>query len=489
MYITYGSNPGPSGMTDGAVWKLNIGTNEWTDVTPDKPDPENKRAFGYAAVSMDATNPENIIVSSFGRHGKLGGDDIFRSTDRGKTWKAVFESSGKYDFSKAPYTERTGIHWLFDIEIDPFNPDHALFTTGYGGYETFDLKKMDENKPTHWEIMSSGIEETVALELASPPKGAQLISAIGDYGGFVHHDLDTPVPEGNFINPHFGNTDGVAFAEAKTDIIVRVGRASGYDERKNIGYSTDGGKTWQPTDSVPGQESRSGFIAVSADGSTWIWTPETNYRWNRLKQPPTLTHIWRTIDYGKTWQQPKGIPDKTRVIADRVNADKFYAIDLFSGKFYYSKNKGALFQESKLNIPGGIPESKSNRGDTRGGQDKLYATPGFEGDLWIAAYDGLYHSYDFGKTFNQLNHVIEIHGFGFGKHAPGSDYPALFLVGVIDGIRGIFRSDNMGENWIKINDDQHQWGLVLHVCGDPKIYGRVYVGTHGRGIFYGDKEK
>ena len=41
-------------------------------------------------------------------------------------------------------------------------------------------------------------------------------------------------------------------------------------------------------------------------------------------------------------------------------------------------------------------------------------------------------------------------------------------------------------SWVRINDDQHQWGLVLHVTGDPKVYGRVYVGTHGRGTLYGD---
>ena len=47
------------------------------------------------------------------------------------------------------------------------------------------------------------------------------------------------------------------------------------------------------------------------------------------------------------------------------------------------------------------------------------------------------------------------------------------------GVRNLFP-------WVRINDDQHQWGLLLHITGDPRLYGRVYVGTHGRGIVHGD---
>jgi hypothetical protein len=39
---------------------------------------------------------------------------------------------------------------------------------------------------------------------------------------------------------------------------------------------------------------------------------------------------------------------------------------------------------------------------------------------------------------------------------------------------------------VRINDDQHQFGLIGQITGDPKLYGRVYVGTLGRGILYGD---
>jgi photosystem II stability/assembly factor-like uncharacterized protein len=472
MYLTYGSNAGPARMQNGGVWKFNTSNGEWTEITPDKPDPANNKAFGYSAVSVDAHNPKAIIVSSHNRSNN-GGEDIFRSIDGGKTWKAIFGGVGKFDFSLAPYVSHTGIHWLFDIEIDPFDSNHAMFTTGYGGHETFNLTDNDYGKPTLWSIMTTGVEETVALELLSPPKGAQVITAIGDYCGFVHWDLDKPEPKGCFDNPHFGNTNGLACAENKPEIIVRVGVATRNSGNINIGYSLDYGKTWQPTGAMPSTASKLGHIAVSSDGKIWIWTPEKS-------------QVYFTADNGTTWVQSKGIPDNTRVIADRVNPRKFYAISLFEGKLFISNDGGANFIEYPLNLPGGFPKRSEKRGDRRGGQDRIYATPGKEGDLWLAAFDGLYHSKDTGKSFSKLDGVQEIHAFGFGKPAPNADYNALYLVGVINGLSGIFRSDDVAKNWVRINDNQHQWGLILHITGDPKKFGRVYVGTHGRGTVYGD---
>jgi photosystem II stability/assembly factor-like uncharacterized protein len=474
LYVSYGTDPGPSRMTDGGVWKLDTKTGAWTDITPVKPAPTDPRPFGYAAVSVDARNPQVVIASTFGRLNGAGGeDDIFRSIDGGKTWKPVFGGGGTFDYSLAPYVEPTPIHWLFDIEIDPVNPDHAMFTTGYGGWETFNLTAMDSGKPTKWSIMSSGIEQTVALDLLSPPKGAPLITAVGDYAGAVQWDLDKPNPGGSPDNPLFGNTNGLACAENKPEIIVRVGRASGHRRGGNIGYSLDGGKSWQMPASTPQPASALGQIAVSSDGATWVWTPD--------RSP-----VFFTNDLGKTWTQSQGVPANTRVIADRVNPRKFYGLALFDGKLFVSDDAAATFKEQTLTLPDGLPKRGGSRGDSRGGQDRIYATPGKEGDLWLAAFNGLYHSTDTGKTFVRLGGVTEIHAFGFGKAAPGADYSALYLIGIVDGQRGIFRSDNTARGWVRINDDQHQWGLLLHITGDPKQYGRVYVGSHGRGTFYGD---
>ncbi|CAN5567244.1 hypothetical protein BH11ARM2_BH11ARM2_13830 [soil metagenome] len=458
LWLTYGSNPGPQTMTNGAVWKLKDGV--WTDVTPDRPDATRK--FGYPAVAVQADRPEVAIVSTFYRP---DGEQIYRTIDAGKTWKPIIGGRETYDESKAPYLVRTGIHWLFDIEIDPRNPDHALFTTGYGGHETFNLTDADRGKPVRWSALATGIEEAVGLALLSPTRGVPLVTAIGDYGGFVHRDLDRPVPEGNFTNPHFGNTTDVAAGDLAPEIMVRVGGATDRNPpRINLGYSLDGGKNWQPSRTMP-PNAREGHLAVSSDGKTWLWSVRGG--------------IFRTVDQGDTWT-PTDLPAGLRPTADRVDPSRFYALDLFGGKLYRSVDGGASFVPEPFSLPGGLPTHGEDRGDGRGGQDQLYATPGRAGDLWIAAYDGLYHG---GK---KVPGVQQLHAFGFGKSAPGRPDPVLYLVGTVEGLRGIFRSNDVGKSWVRINDDSHQWGLVLQIAGDPKQYGRVYVGVHGRGVFYGD---
>jgi len=49
--------------------------------------------------------------------------------------------------------------------------------------------------------------------------------------------------------------------------------------------------------------------------------------------------------------------------------------------------------------------------------------------------------------------------------------------------------DDAGLSWVRINDDKHQYGNIGEaITGDPRIYGRVYIGTNGRGIIYGDRQ-
>jgi photosystem II stability/assembly factor-like uncharacterized protein len=176
----------------------------------------------------------------------------------------------------------------------------------------------------------------------------------------------------------------------------------------------------------------------------------------------------------------KGLPPGVRPVADRSNPAKFYGLDIADGNIYRSNDGGATFTTN--NVTG------LNR--TSGEGMRLLAVPGREGDLWVYGHDGLFHSTDGGASFTPVANPPVVRSLGFGRAAPGKDYLALYVAGSCDGQVGLFRSDDAGVTWVRINDDQHQWGNRYRcIAGDPRIYGRVYVGTDGRGILYGDMAK
>jgi hypothetical protein len=113
---------------------------------------------------------------------------------------------------------------------------------------------------------------------------------------------------------------------------------------------------------------------------------------------------------------------------------------------------------------------------------------GKEGHIWLATNTtGLWRSTNSGASFTQVTSVVEAETFGAGKSAPGQTYPALFISGKVGTIKGIYRSDDEGATWVRINDDAHQYAWTgKAITGDPRIYGRVYIATNGRGIICGD---
>ena len=91
LVLTYGDTPGPSQMEDGGVWKYDIRKDKWTDISPVRLSDGGKAGFGYAAVSVDARNPKHLIASTHSLGGKHGykSDEMFRTTDGGKSWKPI----------------------------------------------------------------------------------------------------------------------------------------------------------------------------------------------------------------------------------------------------------------------------------------------------------------------------------------------------------------------------------------------------------------
>lgn len=450
--------PGPGGASKGAVYIYNLSSHKWSDITPQQLLANNYHGIG--AIAVDPKDSKHIVVTSLDRWWPH--DEIYATKDGGKTWANIYEESQR-DVTNAPYINDHIVGWISDFKIDPFNPDSAIFSTGHGSYITYDLSS---ERPT-WVFESKGFEETAAIELKSPPEGAQLISALGDVSTFIHFDLDKSPIEGYVKN---GTNRGVDFAELVPSKIVRtqgIKNATAY-----ASYSLDGGLTWKEFATDPQGAGSEGTIAISADGKSIVLTPRDN-TWNPWKS-------FVSKDDGDSWTECKGLPIGVKVISDRVNPNVFYSYHQETGKVYRSTDGGSSFEV----VTSALPELPSWLWD-EGGMKAVY---GKEGHLWAtASSEGLFYSQDGGENFTKLSNVEEAYKIGFGKAAKEGGYPAIYLFGKVDNVCGFFRSDDEGQSWVRINDDLHQYGGASDITGDPKIYGRVYVGT--RGVVYGDLQE
>ncbi len=465
LYIAYGNGLGPNGVTDGAVWTFDPDSGAWTDISPVKPGGPD--AFGYGGLSLDLAHPGVVVVSTLDRWG--AGDDLFRSSDGGKTWKGLREKS-EHDAGGAPWvrglegkTGRAMGHWIGDVDIDPTNPDEAIYVTGYGLWRTKNLTEADRSGRTNWRFDDEGLEETAALELVSPPNnasgGAPLVSVIGDIGGFRHDDLDRAAGS-RYFDPHGGTNRGLDYAALAPDVLVRTS-----DPTPTGGFrSIDGGKTWKAFAGSPprGAQVHTGRIALSADGQRMVWA---------LRDAPPYV----SSDDGKTWRPVQGVEKADRAdftpASDRVNPARFYLYDAAQGAVLASVDGGETFKVTARDLPNGRP---------------LKAVPGIEGELWLPTAQGLMRSTNGGDSFKAVGGVDETGLVGFGKAAPGQAHPAVFVWGKVGGVEGVFRSDDVGKTWIKLHDERWGFAGLSALTGDPNRFGRVYLAVHGRGILYGD---
>ncbi len=475
LYLAYSDTGGPYDGGKGRLYRYATATGTWTDISPAA---EADTYYGFSGLTVDRQHPGTVMATAYSSW--WPDTQIFRSTDSGATWSQAWnytsypdrENRYTMDVSSSPWLtwganptppEQTPkLGWMTEaLEIDPFDPDRMMYGTGATIYGTEDLTNWDEAGGTFAiEPMVRGLEETAVNDLASPPSGAPLLSALGDVGGFRHTSL-TEVPSMMYTSPNFTSTTSLDFAETKPDVVVRTGNL---DSGPHIAFSTDNGANWfGGTD--PSGVSGGGTVAAGADGSRFVWSPEG-------------AGVQYTTGFGTSWQASTGIPAGAIVESDRVDPETFYGFK--SGRFYVSTDGGATFTASAAT---GLPAGDSVR---------FKALPGGEGDVWLAggaadgAY-GLWHSTDGGGTFAKLPGIDAADTVGFGKAAPGASYQTLFTSAEIGGVRGIFRSTDEGATWTRVNDDAHQWGWTgAAITGDPRVYGRVYVATNGRGVIYGD---
>lgn len=438
-----------------------------TDVTP--------APGAYSGVTIDPFDPSHVLVAE--RIGRSG-NRIFRSTDAGTRWQEV--RSGLREPEPPWWPDGFFASAIATVTFDPHYANRVWFTDWFGTWRTDDITQARPN----WRSLENGHEEVVVHTLASSAAGAPLFSGVAYVAGFRHGTLDAYPTRADRL-PHDQSGDGVqdinsiAVYEDDPNYVYMVGNIRRNETGKAY-RSTDNGQTWQVINpvlvpSLP-DDTAGGRIAVSGtDPDRIVWLPM-----NKLP--------YFSSDGGRTWHETTGItysqivPDfwnpSISLASNTTGTQMFYVYHPRAG--FFRSSDGMRFEAVERSV---LPPSNAS-------YFFLRAAPGLDGEVWLSLEtQGLYRSSDYGSTFIKVADVLEARLFAFGKGKPGSPWPAAYILGRVRGEseEGIFRSDDGGSSWIRINDPRVLFGSGAKILeGDRQVHGRVYVGTSGRGIYVGE---
>lgn len=458
IYMTFADRYDDDIAMRGSVFKLDTTSNTWSDVSPLVPTSTDQ--FAYEGLAVDPQHPNTVMVTLTGR--ATGHQaSVYRSTDGGASWNNL-TAAAHFSISDSPWlagatgsaTDRS--YMVTDVEINPFNSAEAVYNTAFGVYMSSDVTN---SGATDWAFKTQGMDLYAAYGMVSPRAGPHLL-AVNAFGGAGYTNFSRSDTAGYFKGS-FSGGGTVDSAELNPAIALRMLNGSA----KGGAISTDSGATWTDfADGTPyfgGTYGVAGVAAVSAKGTSIAWCNSAG-------------KYYSSATNGASWGLASGPSVCNFLLSDRTTDGIFYSLDGANGVIYRSKDAGATF----TSFISGLGTD---------GASRFVVVPWKEGDIWVASSKGLYHIDGTGASAAKLANVTAASLIGYGAPAPGQSVHSLYLSGTVSGVTGIFRSDDNGATWVRINDDLHRFGQVNFLAGDPRVWGRVYLGTVSRGVVLGNR--
>jgi photosystem II stability/assembly factor-like uncharacterized protein len=462
-----------------------------------------------AVVAGLSRNERDQLRELLGEEELDTGGGVYRSTDKGMTWKRVNKAPTGSSFYSRIYTHPkeedklyvptqrmwistdggetfTQAGWAFSswltsryihgdfhpLWIDPKNLDHLIAGTDGGLYSSYDGGK-------NWEAhqMPIGQFYTVSVDMRNPywiygglqdnggwagPSATRHMSGIADYDWFKYETADGGYVQ---IDPTDNKT---IYSETQ------------YGNIKRLDLSTGSWVSIQPQEEEKKPPLRYHFIAP------FLLSPHDAHNLYMGSQ-----RLLKTTDMGKTWHSistdlTRGGEEATiSTIAESPLVPGLLYVGTEDGNVQTSQDDGVTWTNVAPRIPG-IPIDQD-------GQPNIYVSrveaSHFDAGTAYVSLDGhytddfgvyLYRTTDHGKNWQSIRGNLP-DGFPIRVIKEDQQNPNLLFVGTAVGVHVTIDG---GKHWVPLRN-----GLPPVPVHDMVIHPRdadLVIGTHGRGIYIMD---
>jgi photosystem II stability/assembly factor-like uncharacterized protein len=492
---------------DGLVYLTKDSGLHWGPVKPALQ--QTSGSFGAIATSVE--HPEaayagfNALRLGEGKENLFNG--IARTTDGGRTWKIVFkESTHSADNLKGTWIEQRAQQESRDIWFDapyslgvaPTDPRVVYAADLFRTYRTLNggasWLEVNSRQASDGDWISRGLDVTTNYGVQFDPFDSKHIfidyTDIGLFasndGGETWHSSSAGIP-----SQWRNTTYWVAFDPAQRGLMWGAfsgthdlprpkmwRRRSPQTFTGGVAISTDGGRSWQPSNTGLPQDS---VTHILLDPSSPVGS-------RTLYACAFGRGVYKSMDGGKTWtQKNNGIvgeePFAWRITAGQDGSLYLVVARRSEGKDYSAAGSGAVYRSTdKAEHWHAVPLPTGVTGPTGLEIDPIYAQRlyltawGQEGEL-ADRNGGVYVSNDGGATwktlFTESQHVYDL---TIDPRHPDTLYIAGFDAAA-------YRSTDRGAHWTRIQGFDFKWGhRVMIDANDPS---RIYITTFGGSVWHG----
>lgn len=476
---------------------------------------------GASGLSMDKTNPR-ILYAAMWDHQRLPwyvrsggpGSGLYKSVDAGETWEKLEDGlpkeMGKTAISVSPVDPERVFAVIEAKEGGVFRSDNA----GKSWRRTSGDRATITRAWYYTEVFADPVNEEIVYVL-----NAQALRSIDGGASF------RPMPVGHgdthdlWINPD-NNSNFILGDDGGAEITFNSGKTWSSLENQPTAqfYRVNADKLF-PYNVYGGQQDNSSVIISSA-------AIRGSIGWKNWRPGPGCESAYLAFDpenpryvYGGCYQGNISLLDtKTNVSRDimqypylglgstpvdlkyRFNWNAPIIASIHDSKtIYHAGNvlfkttdmgtnweaiSGDLTQnDKKQQIQGGGPITNEGAGGENYNTIMYVAeSPHAQGTLWVGSDDGLLHvTTDEGKNWQNvtppgLNNAM-INAIEVSPHRPNTVFVVATRYKFNDFSPMIFKSDDMGSSWKRINNGIGKYDFARVVREDPRVQGILYAGT------------